>query len=92
MMAAAAAISLARGSPSTGMVVGTGINRITSFIDRGRYSMLWLMYGDPSTSKAFKEAAYNVDKFMSLSTRNAMLVKLAEREDSDKEKAALLNR
>jgi len=92
MMAAAAAISLARGSPSTGMVVGTGINRITSFIDRGRYSMLWLMYGEPSTSKAFKEAAYNVDKFMSLSTRNAMLVKLAEREDNDKEKAALLNR
>jgi len=92
MMAAAAAISLAKGSPSTGMVVGTGINRITSFIDRGRYSMLWLMYGEPSTSKAFKEAAYNVDKFMSLSTRNAMLVKLAEREDNDKEKAALLNR
>jgi hypothetical protein len=91
LIAAAAAIGFVTGRPSTGMVVGTGAGRVKSLIDRGRHAMLWLMYGDPDTSKAFQKAAYSVDKFMAMSPRNAILVQLAEREDNENEQRALQN-
>lgn len=91
LIAAAAAVGFVTGRPSTGMVVGTGAGRVKSLIDRGRHAMLWLMYGDPDTSKAFQKAAYSVDKFMAMSPRNAILVQLAEREDNENEQRALQN-
>lgn len=89
MMAAAAAAGLVSGNITGGAVAGTGGYRIMGLLDRGRYGMLWLMYGEPKTAKMFKDAAYNVDKFMAMSPRNAILVQLAERQDDENEQKVL---
>lgn len=85
MIAAIAAYGLFSGKTTGGVVVGQGVGRIKAFLDRGHYAMLYLMFGDPKTSTAFRNAAYNVDKFASMSPRNAILVQLAERDDAERD-------
>lgn len=89
LMAAAAAVGLATGNITGGAMAGTGGYRIKGLVDRGRYGMLWLMYGDPVTARMFKNASYDVDKFMAMSPRNAILVQLAERQDDENEQKVL---
>jgi hypothetical protein len=91
-IAAAAAVGLAGGRSTAGAMVGTALGRIKGLIDRGRYATIWLMYGDPKTSEMWKSVNYDVDKFMRMSTRNAVLVQLADREDDEREQAELSNR
>jgi hypothetical protein len=89
MIASIAAVGLASGKTTGGVVVGQGIGRIAGLLARGRNSLLHLMFVMPETSMIFRELNYNVDKFMSMSTRNAILVQFAEREDNEKEQQML---
>jgi len=91
-VAAAAAVGLAGGRSTAGAMLGTALDRIKGLIDRGRYARLWLMYGDPKTSEMWKSVNYDVDRFMRMSTRNAVLVQLADRDDDEREQAQLSNR
>ena len=91
LIAAAAAVGLAGGNLTGGAMVGTGVGRIRGLIDRGRYSTLWLRYGDPKTSSQWRMVNDRVDKFMEMSPRNAILVQIAEQEDNENEQATLRN-
>jgi len=89
MIAAIAAFGLASGKTTGGVVVGQGIGRIAGLVARGKNAMLHLMFVEPNTSKAFREVNYDVDKFMKLNPRNAILIQMANREDDNREQNEL---
>jgi hypothetical protein len=90
-IAAAAAAGMLGGKTTGGVIAGTALDRIKNAYFRGDYTLLYFMYGNPSTSKLFKEVAYDVDKFAQMSPRNAVILQVANRKDQEAERARMEN-
>lgn len=90
-IAAAAAAGMLGGKTTGGVIAGTALDRIKNALYRGDYTLLYFMYGNPSTSKLFKEVAYDVDKFAQMSPRNAVILQVANRKDQEAERARMEN-
>ena len=81
LVAASAATGLAKGRTTGGVVVGNALNKFVNFIDNNLHNVAYALYINPSSAKAFREASYNVDKFVNASPRNALVYRLALQED-----------
>lgn len=81
LIAASAATGLAKGRTTGGVVVGGALNRFINAIERNEHNLAYTLYIRPDTAKAFRQASYNVDKFINSSPRNALLYRLAAQED-----------
>lgn len=70
-----------QGQSTRGVMKGALGFSIWSALAEGQYKTGYLLYVDPVFSKAFRNAAYNVDKFVNASPRNAIAYRMATQED-----------
>jgi hypothetical protein len=88
-IAAAGAAALAQGRSSRGFILGGLLESLKNAAYRGHYTTLYYMFGHPTTSKMFKDAAYDLDAFAKMNPRNGVLLQLAGRSDLEAERLRL---
>jgi hypothetical protein len=66
-----------------GKILGGWFSDISRSIRNYRINEAYLLFVDPEGSKAYRNAAYNLDRFLNSSQRNMMAYRLAQQQDDE---------
>jgi hypothetical protein len=71
-----------RGQIYTGYALGNQARNALNMLSNGNYSLLYLLYVNPTTANQYAKAAYSIDKFVGNSAANGIALRLAMQEDA----------
>ena len=71
-----------RGQIYTGYALGNQARNALNMLNNGNYSLLYLLYVNPTTANLYAKAAYSIDKFVGNSAANGIALRLAMQEDA----------
>jgi hypothetical protein len=74
--------SALKGQIYTGYALGNQTRNALNMLNNGNYSLLYLLYVNPTTANQYAKSAYSIDKFVGNSAANGIALRLAMQEDA----------
>lgn len=79
---AAGTLGQLQGRPTGGVVIGNYLDRMLNFIQNKQYNLLYALYVNPETAKAWAKSLSDVNKFVNANPRNAAIYRIAQDADN----------